>query len=315
MAAAVASTAPWRRLGALCGLICFLTWAFAAEGRDFGPLIEPEPLAAMACAEDVRVLDIRAEEEVRAGHVPCAVHAPYPGQWLAERHEVPRQLPAPEALSELLGGLGITPEHRVVVVGSGRDPGAVAGATRVYWSLAAAGHAALALLDGGMRGWGEARLPVATGIPAVPGPEIYPVPEALSHQAIGVRADMPGLVDNNSAEIFLGLERVEGLQQRAGTMPGAVNLPYAWLVRPDGRLRSGADLHALYSVAGVEGAAPVHFCVSGQVATLGWFVSHEILGLDEASVYDGSLTAWTADPVNPVVNRMQAAGAGEPVQK
>jgi len=62
-----------------------------------------------------------------------------------------------------------------------------------------------------------------------------------------------------------------------------------------------ATLRKLYSVARapVEGEQ-ITFRNTGHLASVGWFVGHELLGNRKVKMYDGSMVEWTKDPKAPV---------------
>jgi thiosulfate/3-mercaptopyruvate sulfurtransferase len=90
-----------------------------------------------------------------------------------------------------------------------------------------------------------------------------------------------------------------------GTIPGATNMPISWLTAPDGRFHSKAALQNITGALGLDADAPVvTFCTTGQMASLDWFVTHELLGNTQARMYDGSMTDWTADASRPVERKV-----------
>ena len=68
-----------------------------------------------------------------------------------------------------------------------------------------------------------------------------------------------------------------------------------------GAFRQPSELAVLFDTAGVSTTGKqVNFCNSGHWASIGWFVSHEILGNEEAKMYDGSMLEWSADASLPI---------------
>jgi len=109
------------------------------------------------------------------------------------------------------------------------------------------------------------------------------------------------LVDHRPHNQFLGINK-HGGAKRSGTIPGASNLPENWLTENGGgAFRSKSSLEKLFAAADVETTgAQINFCNSGHWASLGWFVSHEILGNEQAKMYDGSMLEWAADESLPM---------------
>ena len=125
------------------------------------------------------VLDIRsaidgggAEAYVKA-HIPGAVHSDYDkAGWRVTRNGVPFMLPTVAQLEKLIGETGIDEDSHVVIVPAGVSATDFGSAARVYWTLKAAGHPAVSILDGGFAAWQAASLPVESG-KNPPSPKIF----------------------------------------------------------------------------------------------------------------------------------------------
>jgi len=86
---------------------------------------------------------------------------------------------------------------------------------------------------------------------------------------------------------------------------GSRNLPFDWLSDDNsGRLRPIAQLRALFTYAGLRDQAALHFCHTGNRASLTWFVDYALLGHKEARLYDGSMLEWARDPHLPIEQKL-----------
>ena len=275
------------------------------------PLVDAAWLGARSCEDGMVVLDLReSARSLERGRVPCAVHAPYGSlEWRVERNGVVGMLPDAEHLAALIGGLGVGNSDHVVVVGPGGSAGAMTLATRVYWTFKAAGHDVVSLLDGGFSIYRAAGGKVEKG-------ELMPPPRAS--YAVRLRVDLvadaadvatPGvaaLIDSRLSDQYAGINRPR-IVARGGTLPGAENVPITWLTRPDGRFQPAEVLAAIGENTGLSAKAPlITFCNSGQMASLDWFVAHELLGNEKARLYDGSMIDWAQDEARPVERRIGA---------
>src|ERR1700751_5630204 len=145
------------------------------------PLVSARWLAAHSRGGLV-VLDIRSAVDgggraaFEAAHVPGAVHTDYAKDgWRATKGMATGLLPDAATLARLLGRLGVTPAHHVVIVSAGTSAGDFSAAARVYWTFKTAGHHAVSILDGGMAGGAGAGVPVEAGEGAPPASASYPV--------------------------------------------------------------------------------------------------------------------------------------------
>ncbi len=107
--------------------------------------------------------------------------------------------------------------------------------------------------------------------------------------------------DHRSQAYLFGLAS-RGPTRRAGSSAGAGVLPESWLMQTGGGvLRKQPELLILYKSAGISSAKPlINFCSTGHLATLGWFVSSEILGNKRARLYDGAMADRSNDSRRPV---------------
>ena len=81
-------------------------------------------------------------------------------------------------------------------------------------------------------------------------------------------------------------------------MPGSLNVPYGDVIAADGRLKSEADLRAVFEKAGVDLSKPIiNTCGSGVTAAI-LALAQSIAGHDDAAVYDGSWSEW-GEPDEP----------------
>jgi len=102
------------------------------------------------------------------------------------------------------------------------------------------------------------------------------------------------LVDNRPEDQYAGINRHPKATE-SGTIEGAKNLPNTWVtVNGGGEFRDRSQLDQLYKVANVPTSGDqISFCNTGHWASVGWFVSSEIMGNKKAKMYDGSMTEWT----------------------
>lgn len=274
------------------------------------PLVDAQWLLDNAGAENVVVLDIRDEiEGTDLGDLPYianSVVAPYGSAgWRTEVQGVPGQIPPVEQVAELIGSLGIDNDDHVVIVPWGTDSSEIGGATRVYWTFKYLGHEEVSILDGGWRQYdaaggervAELTAPEAADFTADVQPELI----ATTDDVLDALETGVALVDGRPVEQYEGQSK-SPVVATLGTIPGSVNIPhsefysseYARFAQPD----TVAALLEAVNVASDEES--IVFCNTGHWASVAWFGLHEILGNENASMYDGSMAEWTADASRPV---------------
>ena len=291
------------------------TVATSALAGEVTPLVDADWVASNLENENVVVLDIRnridggSAETFAEGHIPGSVYSNYAeAGWRTERDGVVGMLPPVEDLESLIGGLGIDNDDHVVVVPAGVSSSDFGSATRVYWTFKVLGHDAVSILDGGYAAWsGDAANPIGTGASAAE-PAVFEAD--FQPQLLATKDDVQAAIDSGETLLidarpeaqFTGAEKA-GPVARPGTLPGAVNLQQQLLVEADSQKAiDEGSLGALLSELEIptEGDQ-VAFCNTGHWASVAWFAVSEIGGNKEASLYDGSMTEWAADPDTEIV--------------
>ena len=257
---------------------------------------------AAAGDSQVQLLDVRwaldgskGHHTYLEGHLPGAVYLDLDTELAAPaRPEAGRHpLPAAADFAASLRSAGITEGSTVVAYDDSN--GAPAG--RLVWMLRALGHDA-AVLSGGLDAW-DGPLETTDVRPAAGDVPVRDWPASRIATADEVAAGAALVIDARAAERYRG--EVEPIDPRAGHIPGAVNLPFAENLDPEGRFLSPHQLRRRFEAAGVrEDRETVVYCGSGVTAT------HDLLALERAGftrvrLFPGSWSQWSAEATRPVV--------------
>jgi thiosulfate/3-mercaptopyruvate sulfurtransferase len=301
-----------RQFGVVLVFAAWLALVATASAQAVTPLVNVDWLRQNIGRPDMVILDVRnqlgggSEKAYRQAHIPGAVYSDYlRAGWRATVDGVPGQLPPLADLERLIGDLGIGNDSHVVVVAGGTSSLDMASATRVYWTFKVLGHDRVSVLDGGYRAYAaDPTSPVETGWNA-PAPKTFRAsfrPEMVADWA-DARAAMEAkttLVDLRPPAQYRGQQRTAAAK-RAGTIPGAVNLPESRLTTDGGRFVGAERVAQLLAALGVgTDEAGIVFCNTGHWASLGWFAQSELLGNKKIRLYDGSMADWTARAELPV---------------
>lgn len=303
------------------GVAALLVAAAPASALEWpGPLVDPDWLARHLHRPKLVVLDIRNpiggadRNTYELGHVPGSIYSNFvTDPWHDMRTPVPLTLAPTPQLELQLGRLGIGNDDFVVVVHGGVDSSDYSTGARMYWTFRLLGHDAVTILDGGFRAWEAAGLPVEQGWNERPRTRFT---AAVRQHMIATTAEVQQalergaqLVDARAPEYFLGRERPP-MTERAGTLPGAINLDHRQLVDAGtGRLLDRPALGELLRELGIErDRETITFCNIGHWSALAWFVLHELAGFEDVSLYDGSMVEWAASPARPVVHGTARTG-------
>jgi len=288
----------------IVGMTCASPSAWSSE-----PLVDIKWLNDHLDSKAIRIVDLRPASAYMQGHIPGAVNTPY-GRWRqTDKKGIPGMIPSKSYLEKLVGSLGIDNNFLVILVPPGRHAGDLAIATRIYWTFNVLGHDAISILNGGMAAY-------VKGYPSqLERKEVRPVPTNFT--AVFRSGEVPDskevkkalesgvpLVDSRSPGEYMGSFRGDP-NERPGTMPGAINLPFHWLTENgNGRFPDRESLSSIFKETNVPIAGDqIYFCHTGHRASLSWFVSHELLNNSEARLYDGSMVEWAANPELPMVSK------------
>ncbi|SDL42758.1 thiosulfate/3-mercaptopyruvate sulfurtransferase [Franzmannia pantelleriensis] len=298
-------------------ILTLATLGFSAQSHavELTPLVDADWLDRHLDEDNLVVLDVRSDidggggrDAFEAAQIPGSLHTRYGEDgWRESRNDVAGLMPAVDELEQLIGGLGISNEHNVVIVPAGTGPTDFGTAARIYWSFKILGHDQVAILDGGFAGWQQQGFEVTSG----PTPSVEPAPfqaelrEALiatTEQVEEARQRQAQLVDARPSDYFTG-ETTSPAVREAGTIPGARSLPH----RSHLNDRNGAfyldtaGLDARINAAELSrDERTIAFCNTGHWAATDWFVLSEIAGFDDVAMYDGSMAAWTVSESRPV---------------
>jgi thiosulfate/3-mercaptopyruvate sulfurtransferase len=262
----------------------------------FGPLVTAEWLRQHLHDGDLRLIDFRwyldgrsGRDAYRAGHIPGAVFVDLDGEITghqpgAGRHPLPDQAAMERAMREA----GVDRGSHVVVYDD--QSGFVA--ARLWWLLRYFGHEEVAVLDGGLRAWGdlleehEARPEPGDFVAAPPREEMK-----LDFEEVRGLDGGPVLLDARAPERFRG--DVEPVDPKAGHIPGARSAPWSGNLDQEGRFRSQQELRDRFEQLGVApGEEIVAYCGSG-VSACHNLLALEVAGLGGARLYPGSWSDWS----------------------
>ena len=277
-----------------------------------------KPVRVFDCSFDLA--DIHAgEKQYLASHISGAVYA-HLDTALSARHGVPgahgvltasgadtpasggrHPLPNREKFATWLSSVGFANNMQAVVY----DRNGANYCGRLWWMLKWAGHANVAVLDGGLQAWTNAGGAVNSGEEPSHFQTSFMLAPALATlvdaKAVAAQLGRPvqTVIDARSGPRFRG--EVEPLDPVAGHIPGALNRPFGQNLDSDGKFKSAEQLKAEFEtlLAGRDPVSVVHHCGSG-VSALPNLLAMEIAGLGPTSLYAGSWSDWCSDPSRPV---------------
>ena len=260
------------------------------------PVVDIQWLVQHLNDDKLLIVDIRPKNYFEYAHIRGSTHTDAALWRQPSPQGIESMLPDKKHLQALLSQMGATPESHIILVASGDSAYDLASATRIYWTLEQIGHQKKSILDGGIIAYANARLPLASGASGIQ-PTQYSIFRIRQDQITGDNIHQKindlNLIDTRSKAEYLGIYR-GAPDERAGTIPGSVSLPYDWLTQNGGgTFASKQNLQTLLETLQLQKDKPaVVFCHTGHRASLSWFVLHEILENDNTILYDASTLEW-----------------------
>ncbi len=185
---------------------------------------------------------------------------------------------------------GVTPDRPVVVYEE--DSGMRA--ARAFWFLEYLGHPNVRVLDGGLRAWRAAGLPVTTDAVSPTASTWHGTPDASklgTWQQVNARLGQAGtaIIDTRSDQEYFG-ETVRA--KRGGAIPGAIHLEWKQNLTPDGRFKPVEELRKLYADLGVTPDREVVTYCQGGYRAAHTYLAMRLLGFPRVRNYTGSWKEW-----------------------
>jgi thiosulfate/3-mercaptopyruvate sulfurtransferase len=268
-------------------------------------VLDVAQLQALAAATPVRLIEIQAHRP-ETGAVPPVPLAAGATQvfwkdllWLSDIRDFPDR----ELLRQRLRAPGLDTDAPIVVYGEHRQYGFYA-----RWVLRHAGlHPVFVLERPELL---SEPLPDAAISATSVAIEPATAPRRALRQDVldAVRDGGIQIVDARSREEYDGW-RVSppGGQdhgaERAGHVPGALNLHYQDLIDEHGALKPVEELRRRVAAAGIDGNRPIiAYCRLSHRASLLTYVLQEKLGYADVRLYDGSWTEWGSTVGSPIAH-------------
>lgn len=229
--------------------------------------------------------------------------------------KVKYMIPEQAAFEKAVQAIGVDAGKPIVLVPVGQQVPDVDEALRVFWEFKVYGEDKVAVLNGGMASWLIEGHPFVGGAPEARTGNWKSEGDrtarymATSEDVAKAMADKSAtLVDSREDKQFYGLVKRDYVYA-PGHLEGAKLYPMDLMYKSVGgalKFMSPAAYRGLLAGQGIDpNGAAISYCNSGHLASGTWFVLSEVVGNQQAKLYDGSLHEWTLEK-RPVVGAVAA---------
>ena len=260
--------------------------------------------------EDGDITLTSGRETYENGHIPGAVYADLINELSNPHSNLPFTVPERNDFIEKIADLGIGDKDTYTVI---YDRGAIVGApffapywaSRLRWQLKYEGLDHIAVLDGGLPKWLEENRPISTKKTSYPKASFTGI---RRNELLVTKDDVLQSIDDDSVVLINSLspEDFRGETDsypRKGHIPGSVNVFFGCHTNSTTKkLLSDEALRENFANMGVfdSNKKVITYCGGGIAATWNAFVL-EKLGVQNVSIYDGSMNEWASQPDLPLV--------------
>jgi thiosulfate/3-mercaptopyruvate sulfurtransferase len=184
-------------------------------------------------------------------------------------------------------------------------------AARAFWFLEYLGHPDVRVLDGGLRAWTRASLPVTTEVVKPVPSTWHGTPDAdklATWRQVLERLDRPetAIIDTRSDDEYYG---TVARARRGGAIPGAVHIEWTRNLQEDGTFKTADQLRSMYTSAGITpDREVVTYCQGGYRAAHA-YLALRLLGYPRVRNYTGSWKEWGDRDDVPVETPARRASA------
>ncbi len=265
------------------------------------------------------IVDVRAPNAYKAGHIPHAVNIPMFFKFVSGNiGNIKFMLDTPKQVTKLFRKNGISNNSIVVFYGDNSNSGGYADAVRAFWVAWVYGMKKIAILHGGINAWKYYNEPMSKKIThkrmghfnivnmrlnsIATWPDIY---YALATKRVQLIDGRPFVFysGKKSGIVLNGYPLMAN--NKSGHIPGAVDIfagDFSKKVHGYYVLRNSENVRRIFLKHHINLHKPIiTYCFIAHWGSAPWFVGKFLAGARMIRVYDGSMVEYTRMPL-PITN-------------
>lgn len=258
------------------------------------PIVTPQWLDQHKNDTNLRIVEVSEGDLYAFEHIPNAAHTTI-GKWRFDNGTFLSIRPVGEIEAEI-SRLGIDQKSDVVLYAPINDPKDLLKTSYIYWALNYHGIKNVALLDGGLKTWKNAKLELTQVEPEIKPTAFKAKIEKAKIADIGYVKSHLGklpMIDARPSDMYLGVTPTPTVK-RNGHIRGGMSYSWNYSVDKEYNLKPKSLLESVFKEGyGLDKNKEVLvYCTGGLETSFNYFVLSGVLGYKNVRLYDASMKEW-----------------------
>lgn len=258
------------------------------------PLVTPQWLDAHKNDSTLRIVEVSEADLYAKEHIPHAMNTQI-GQWRFDNGTFLSIRPVEQIEAEI-SRLGIDEKSDVVLYAPINEPKDLLKASYIYWALQYHGVKNVALLDGGLEAWKNAKFALDQTETNVKATSFKAKIDSAKIADLGYVKNHLGklpMIDARPADMYLGVTPTPTVK-RNGHIRGGMSYSWNYSVDKAYTLKSKAMLENVFKEGyGLDkNKEVIVYCTGGLETSFNYFVLSGVLGYKNVRLYDASMKEW-----------------------
>ena len=258
------------------------------------PIVTPQWLDQHKNDTNLRIVEVSEGDLYSFEHIPNATHTTI-GKWRYDNGTFLSIRPVAEIEKEI-NALVIDSTTDVVLYAPISDPKDLLKTSYIYWALNYHGVKNVALLDGGLKAWKNAKLDLSKTEPITKPTEFKASIDKNKIADITYVKNHLGklpMIDARPSDMYLGVTPTPTVK-RNGHIRGGMSYSWNYSVDKEYILKSKSLLESVFKEGyGLDKNKEVLvYCTGGLETSFNYFVLSGVLGYKNVRLYDASMKEW-----------------------
>lgn len=258
------------------------------------PIVTPQWLDLHKNDANLRIVEVSEGDSYAFEHIPNAAHTTI-GKWRYDNGTFLSIRPVAEIEAEI-SRLGIDEKSDVVLYAPINEAKDLLKTSYIYWALNYHGIKNVALLDGGLKTWKNAKLDLTQAEPAIKPTAFKASIDQNKIADIGYVKNHLGklpMIDARPSDMYLGVTPTPTVK-RNGHIRGGMSYSWNYSVDKEYLLKPKTLLESVFKEGyGLDKNKEVLvYCTGGLETSFNYFVLSGVLGYKNVRLYDASMKEW-----------------------